>query len=106
MAKKTKTRPKPSAKPVKPVETNKAEANKTDVTEAETKTAEIPYVVGLLYDVDAIMTQFILDRVATTPLEAAKLMRNTIWHIRKNYIYDATENIVLFVMEDPAGDGE
>ena len=40
MAKKTKTRPKPSAKPVKPVETNKVEANKTDVTEAETKTAE------------------------------------------------------------------
>ena len=40
MAKKTKTRPKPSAKPVKPVETNKVEAGKTDVTEAETKTAE------------------------------------------------------------------
>ena len=40
MAKKTKSRPKPSAKPVKPVETNKVEANKTDVTEAETKTAE------------------------------------------------------------------
>ena len=40
MAKKTKTRPKPSAKPVKQVETNKVEANKTDVTEAETKTAE------------------------------------------------------------------
>lgn len=73
------------------------------VTAPETKTAEIPYVVGLLYDVDAIMTQFILDRVATSPLEAAKLYRNTIWHLRKNYIYDATENIVLFVMEDPAG---
>lgn len=77
------------------------------VTTPETTTAEIPYVVGLLYDVDAIMTQFILDRVATSPLEAVKLYRNTIWHIRKNYIYDATENIVLFVMEDPAdGDGE
>ena len=71
----------------------------------EEKTAEIPYVVGLLYDVDAIMTQFILDRVATSPLEASKLYRNTIWHLRKNYIYDATENIVLFVMEDPAGGG-
>ena len=76
------------------------------VTTPETKTAEIPFVVALLYDEDAIMTQFILDRVATSNLEVAKLYRNTIWHWRKNYIYDATENIVLFVMEDPAaGDG-
>ena len=74
------------------------------VTTPDETTAEIPYVVGLLYDVDAIMTQFILDRVATSPLEAAKLYRNTIWHIRKNFIYDATENIVLFIMEDEQAD--
>ena len=74
------------------------------VTTPDTTTAEIPFVVGLLYDEDSIMTQFVLDRVATSPLEAAKLYRNMIWHIRRNYIYDATENIVLFIMEDPAGE--
>lgn len=60
----------------------------------------IDKVIGMIYDEDAIMTDFQLDRVAMSPLEAAKLYRNSIWHIRRNYIYDATENIVIFVMED------
>lgn len=60
----------------------------------------IDNVIGMIYDEDAIMTDFQLDRVAMSPLEAAKLYRNSIWHIRRNYIYDATENIVIFVMED------
>ena len=62
----------------------------------------IDNVVGMIYDEDAIMVDYQLDRVAMSPLEAAKLYRNSIWHIRRNYIYDATENIVIFVMEDPA----
>lgn len=61
---------------------------------------EVPFVVGMIFDEDAIMTDFQLERTAVSPLEAAKLYRNTIWHIRRNYIFDATENIVLFIMED------
>ena len=63
---------------------------------------QLDMVVGMIYDEDAIMVDYQLDRVAMSPLEAAKLYRNSIWHIRRNYIYDATENIVIFVMEDPA----
>ena len=62
----------------------------------------IDNVVGMLYDEDAIMTQFILERAVSSPLEAAKLYRNVVYHFRRNYIYDATENIVIFIMEDPA----
>ena len=67
---------------------------------------EIDNVIGMIFDEDALMTQFSLDRVAVSPLEAAKLYRNTIWHIRRNYIFDATENIVIFVMEDEADDDD
>lgn len=67
---------------------------------------EIDNVIGMIFDEDALMTQFSLDRVAVSPLEAAKLYRNTIWHIRRNYIFDATENIVIFVMEDEDDDDD
>ena len=73
-----------------------------------TDTVEVPYVVGLIYDEDAIMTDFQLERVTTTPLEAKKFFRNVITTIRRNYIFDASENIVLFIMEDESeeSDGE
>lgn len=73
-----------------------------DALYGDTDPVVLENVVGILYDEDAIMTDFQLDRVAMSPLEAAKLYRNSIWHFRRNYIYDATENIVIFVMEDPA----
>lgn len=57
-------------------------------------------VIGMIYDEDAIMTDFQLERVTVTPLEAKKFYRNTFWTIRRNYIYDATENIVVFIMDD------
>lgn len=66
-----------------------------------TNAVEISSVIGLIYDRDAILTDFQLERVTTTPLEAKKYYRNMIWTIRRNYIFDATENIILFVMEDP-----
>lgn len=57
-------------------------------------------VVGLLYDEDALMTDFQLERAATTPLEARKLYRNSWLHICRNAINDFTENAVLFYMAD------
>lgn len=62
----------------------------------------IPYVVGCLYDRDALMTQFYLESSAVTPLEARKRFYNIWWTFGRNAINDATENFVLFYMEDEA----
>ena len=60
------------------------------------------YILGVLYDVDALMVQYELDYSASSPLEASKLYRNLIQHWRRNYICDYTENGVVFIMADPA----
>ena len=58
------------------------------------------YVLGILYDEDAIMTDFQLESSATTPLEARKRYRNIWWSFAKNAINDFTENAIVFVMND------
>lgn len=63
---------------------------------------DLPYVVGLLFDEDACMVDFQLDRADSTPLEARKLYRNLWLHIAKNGINDFTEKAVLFIMADPS----
>lgn len=60
----------------------------------------LPYVVGLLFDEDAMMIDFQLESSATTPLEARKMYRNVYWHFVKNAINDPTENAVVFYMKD------
>lgn len=62
----------------------------------------LDYVLGILYDEDAIMTDFQLESAATTPLEARKRYRNIWWSFAKNSINDFTENAIIFTMEDPA----
>ena len=57
-------------------------------------------VLGVLYDRDAIMVDFHLEDVTSTPIEARKHYR-TIWNtINKNPIWDPTENMVVFYMAD------
>lgn len=60
----------------------------------------LKYVVGVLYDEDAMMVDYQLDRSATTPLEARKNYRNMWWSFSRNAINDFTENAVLFYMAD------
>ena len=62
---------------------------------------DLDYVVGVIYDVDAIMTDFQLDDVNTTPLEARKRFRNTWYSMARNGLNDFTEKCILFTMEDP-----
>lgn len=62
---------------------------------------QIPYMVGMLYDVDAIMVDYQLERSATTPLEARKGYRNMWWSFAKNAINDFTENAIIYIMADP-----
>ena len=71
----------------------------TGVQEAGTAVA-LSYVVGLLYDEDALMTDFQLETTNVTPLEARKRYRNTWLSIARNSINDFTENAVLFYMAD------
>ena len=62
----------------------------------------LDYVVGVLYDEDAIMSCFQLDDVNTTALEARKRFRNTWYSMSRNGINDFTQKCILFTMEDPA----
>lgn len=61
---------------------------------------ELPYVVGMIFDADAIMVDYQLERSYTSPLEARKAFRNIWWSFSKNSISDFTENCIIFTMED------
>lgn len=61
---------------------------------------DLNYVVGLLFDEDAMMIDYQFEGSYSTPLEARKLYRNIFWHYTKNAINDPTENAILFYMKD------
>ena len=57
-------------------------------------------VLGCLFDRDAMMVDFHLEDVASSPLEARKHYR-TIWNtINKNPLNDFTENMIVYYMAD------
>lgn len=58
----------------------------------------LDYVVGVIFDEDAIMTDFQLDDVNTTALEARKRFRNTWYSMARNGLNDFTEKAVMFYM--------
>lgn len=60
----------------------------------------LSYVVGILFDEEALLTDHQLDTAATTPLEARKRYRNTWFTFRKNAINDFSYNGILFYMAD------
>lgn len=60
----------------------------------------LKHVVGLIYDEDALMSNFQLDDVNTTPLEARKRFRNTWYSMARGGINDFTEKATLFIMAD------
>ena len=69
-------------------------------TQIEGEVVNIPYVVGLLYDRDAMLIDYQLDDAEVTPLEARKRYYNIWYSFSKNAINDITENAILFYMED------
>lgn len=72
--------------------------NWTTGEQEATEEITLPYVVGLLYDEEAMMVDFQMDHVYSTPLEARKGYRN-VWHtLRMGSIQDYSENAVLFYM--------
>lgn len=72
----------------------------TNGTQIAGSNVALSYVVGLLYDEDAIMVDYQLETTNTTSLEARKRYRNTWLSIARNAINDFTENAILFYMAD------
>ena len=54
------------------------------------------YLVGMIFDEDAVVVDYEYESSASTPPEARKKYRNIWWHFKKNAINDLTENCVLF----------
>ena len=59
---------------------------------------ELDYVLGVMYDEDAIMVDYQLEESYSTPVEARKRYRNIWWHFAKNSINDFTENGILLYL--------
>lgn len=58
----------------------------------------LDYVVGMIFDEDALMIDYQLEDALTTPVEARKRYRNIWWTFSKNIMADYTENAVIFYM--------
>ena len=56
------------------------------------------YIVGCLFDKEAVFGEMQLDVAETTPLEARKRYRNTWNTFAKNGVSDPTENFIVFYM--------
>lgn len=77
--------------------------NILDVTTGESKTGtaqSIPYVLGLLYDEEALGVWPQFDYASTTPFNSAGDYYNMYIHWRFNAYNDYTENAILFVLGD------
>ena len=83
------------------IDVTPAVPNYTLGTQGAGNNVALSYVVGLLYDEDALMVDYQLETANTTPLEARKRYRNTWLSIARNAINDFTENGILFYMADP-----
>lgn len=67
---------------------------------ATSKDVELGFVVGLLFDDEAMQTCNQFTGAFTTPVHARKLVQNTFYHYKFGAIQDYTENSILYYMED------
>lgn len=77
------------------------EADPTDPDYGKQKAGtaiSIDYVIGCLFDEDAVLAEMQMDRADTTTLEARKHFRNTWNTFVKNAISDPTEKFILLYM--------
>ena len=78
----------------------------TTGTQIKGDQVNLPYVVGLLFDRDAILTDFHQETAASSPLNPKRMYRNLFWHFSKGAINDPTENSILFFMDDESEGGD
>lgn len=76
------------------------------VTTSDTSyTANVPHVLGVIFDEDSVMTDFQFENARTSPVEARKGYRTIWYNFAKNAIIDPTERfIVLYLPADPVVD--
>lgn len=76
-------------------------------TQTAGSAVELDYVLGVLYDEDAVMVDYQLDSAYSTPVEARKGYRSSWLHIAKCSINDFTENgLLLYIGEGYVEPGE
>lgn len=71
-------------------------------TQIQGSNVNLDYVLGVLYDEDAIMTDFQMEYVRTSGLEARKGYRTQWYGMARNALNDWSENFIVFYMADPA----
>ena len=77
--------------------------NQLDITTGQSKdgpAVDIPYVVAMMFDKDALAVAYHFDETLTTPVNARGSYYNTCYHFNKDYQDDLTENTILFYMAD------
>ena len=71
-----------------------------DVNDLTTQTVgtkvDYDYLLGVLYDEDALMVDYQLESVSSTPVESRKRYRNLWYHMARNSIVDYSENGIVF----------
>ena len=67
---------------------------------AESEAVEIPLVIGLLFDEEALMSNNKFTGAYQTPIEARHVYTTTWWHYKFGQINDYSENAILYYMED------
>lgn len=76
---------------------------------AKSSEVNIPIVLGLLFDEDAIAVRNTFERAATSSLESRKLYYQTWYHFRFGAYQDYTEKSIMYYMADESesftGDG-
>lgn len=61
---------------------------------------QIAYVLGLLFDRDALATAVHVEDVLTSPVNNKGSYYNVTYHWAKDYMFDQTENMILYYLED------
>lgn len=76
---------------------------------AESSEVKLDLVIGMLFDVDAIMTNNKFTGMYTTPINARHVYTNMWWHYLYGVCQDYSENCILYYMADESetftGDG-
>ena len=59
---------------------------------------QLNHIVGMIYDEDALLTDYQMEESYVTPIEARKGYRNIWWHFSKGAINDFSENHCVFIL--------
>lgn len=63
-------------------------------------TVELSYVVGMIFDRDALVSSIVLDDASASPYESRKGFYNLWWSVARSCYSDPSEQCVIFFMED------